>query len=105
MAKDCLLPKKERKNQRLKQANVIEERYVPVDFSELDLSAVVFEANLVDNPRKWWVDTGSTNHIFADKEMFSSYTPVSERKLFMRNSSTNVVGAGNVVLKMTLARR
>ncbi|KAL0365899.1 UNVERIFIED_CONTAM: hypothetical protein Sradi_3480000 [Sesamum radiatum] len=44
MAKDCRLPKKN-------QAHVSEVRSVPIDLGELNLSAVVFEANLVDNPR------------------------------------------------------
>ncbi|KAL0366308.1 UNVERIFIED_CONTAM: Retrovirus-related Pol polyprotein from transposon TNT 1-94 [Sesamum radiatum] len=95
MAKDCRLPKKN-------QAHVSEVRSVPIDLGELNLSAVVFEANLVDNPREWWIDTGATRHICSDKEMFSTYTPINGRKLFMGNSATsNIVGLGKVVLKMT----
>ncbi|KAL0368431.1 UNVERIFIED_CONTAM: Retrovirus-related Pol polyprotein from transposon TNT 1-94 [Sesamum calycinum] len=95
MAKDCRLPKKN-------HAHVSEVRSVPIDLGELNLSAVVFEANLVDNPREWWIDTGATRHICSDKEMFSTYTPINGRKLFMGNSATsNIVGIGNVVLKMT----
>ncbi|KAL0370874.1 UNVERIFIED_CONTAM: hypothetical protein Sangu_0405500 [Sesamum angustifolium] len=45
MAKDCRFPKKN-------QAHVLEVRYVPIDLGELNLSVVVFEANLVDNPRE-----------------------------------------------------
>ncbi|XP_075504422.1 uncharacterized protein LOC142541854 [Primulina tabacum] len=102
MAKDCRLPRKDNKQQKLKQANVIQERHVPIDLSELILSAFVFETNLVDNPREWSVDIGSTSHICAEKEMFSSYTTVSDRKLFMGNSTTSeVVGIGKVVLNMT----
>ncbi|KZV28460.1 hypothetical protein F511_03263 [Dorcoceras hygrometricum] len=101
MAKDCRLPKKD-KSQNRGQANVVQDRSVPIDLSEIDLSAVVFEANLVDNPREWWVDTGATSHICSEKGMFSSYTAVSDRKLYMGNSTTSdVVGIGNVVLKMT----
>ncbi|KAL0313167.1 UNVERIFIED_CONTAM: Retrovirus-related Pol polyprotein from transposon TNT 1-94 [Sesamum radiatum] len=75
MAKDCRLPKK---------------------------SSACFRANLVDNPREWWIDTGATRHICSDKEMFSTYTPINGRKLFMGNSATsNIVGLGKVVLKMT----
>ncbi|KAL0418531.1 UNVERIFIED_CONTAM: Retrovirus-related Pol polyprotein from transposon TNT 1-94 [Sesamum radiatum] len=95
IAKDCRLPKKN-------QAHVSEVRSVPIDLGKLNLSAVVFEANLVDNPREWWIDTGATRHICSDKEMFSTYTPINGRKLFMGNSATsNIVGIGNVVLKMT----
>ncbi|XP_073272593.1 uncharacterized protein [Primulina huaijiensis] len=97
MAKDCRKPKKENP-----QANVIQERSVPFDFSELDLSAVIFETNLVENPNEWWVDTGATRHICSNKGMFSTYTPSTGRKLYMGNSATSeVVGTGNVVLKMT----
>lgn len=97
MAKDCRKPKKANP-----QANVVQERSVPFDFSELDLSAVILEANLVDNPNEWWVDTGATRHICSDKGMFSTYTPSTERKLYMGNSATSeVVGTGKVVLKMT----
>ncbi|KAL0320072.1 UNVERIFIED_CONTAM: Retrovirus-related Pol polyprotein from transposon TNT 1-94 [Sesamum radiatum] len=95
MAKDCRLSKKN-------QAHVSEVRSVPIDLGELNLSVVVFEANLVDNPREWWIDTGATRHICSDKEMFSTYTPINGRKLFMENSATsNIVGLGKVVLKMT----
>ncbi|KAL0457629.1 UNVERIFIED_CONTAM: hypothetical protein Slati_0390100 [Sesamum latifolium] len=67
MAKDCRLPKKN-------QAHISEVGSVPIDLGELNLSTVVFEANLVDNPREWWIDTGATRHICSDKEMFSTYT-------------------------------
>ncbi|KZV33351.1 hypothetical protein F511_41346 [Dorcoceras hygrometricum] len=68
----------------------------------MDLAAVTFEANLADNPRQWWVDTGATRTICSDKAMFSTYVPVTGRKLFMGNSaSSDVVGIGKVVLKMT----
>lgn len=97
MAKDCRKPKKANP-----QANVVQERLVPFDFSELDLSAVILEANLVDNPNEWWVDTGATRHICSDKRMFSTYTQSIGRKLYMENSATSeVVGTGKVVLKMT----
>ncbi|KAK6137231.1 hypothetical protein DH2020_029020 [Rehmannia glutinosa] len=101
MAKDCRHPKKGNQSGN-QQANVTEDKSIPIDLSELDLSAVVFEANMVDNPRKWWIDTGATRHICADKEMFSSFCLINGRKLFMGNSSTsNIVGLGKVVLKMT----
>ncbi|KAK4381548.1 hypothetical protein Sango_2956300 [Sesamum angolense] len=95
MAKDRRLPKKN-------QAHVSEIRSVPIDLVELNLFAVVFEANLLDNPREWWIDTGATHHICSDKEMFSTYTPINGWKLFIENSATsNIVGLDNVVLKMT----
>ncbi|KAL0281946.1 UNVERIFIED_CONTAM: hypothetical protein Sradi_7277900 [Sesamum radiatum] len=95
MAKDRRLLKKN-------QAHISEVRSVPIDLGELNLSIVVFEANLVDNPREWWIDTGATRHICSDKDIFSTFTPINGRKLFMENSATsNIVGIDNVVLKMT----
>ncbi|XP_073305794.1 uncharacterized protein [Primulina huaijiensis] len=97
MAKDCRKPKKGNP-----QANVVQERSVPFDFSRLDLSAVILEANLVENSNEWWVDTGATRHICSSKGMFSTYTPSTGRKLYMGNSATSEVeDTGNVVLKMT----
>ncbi|KAF5946834.1 hypothetical protein HYC85_017062 [Camellia sinensis] len=70
---------------------------------DINLSAVVPEANLVENPKEWWVDTGATRHIYADKKMFTSYSTVDNGKqLFMDNSSTSKVDRqGKIVLKMT----
>ncbi|XP_028058652.1 uncharacterized protein LOC114262493, partial [Camellia sinensis] len=64
---------------------------------------VVSKENLVRNPKKWWVDTGATRHICADKKIFTSYSTVDNgEQLFMGNSSTfKVEGQGNIVLKMT----
>ena len=55
------------------------------------------------NSKEWWVDTGATRHICANKDMFTSYVPVSSgEQLFMGNSSTSKVeGQGKVILKMT----
>ncbi|KAL0416715.1 UNVERIFIED_CONTAM: hypothetical protein Slati_3503400 [Sesamum latifolium] len=52
MAKDCRLPKKN-------QAHISEVRSVPIDLRIQSLCCGV-EANLVDNPREWWIDTGAT---------------------------------------------
>ncbi|XP_073138988.1 uncharacterized protein [Henckelia pumila] len=58
--------------------------------------------NFVVDPKEWWIDTSSTSRIYAARDMYSTYTTVGDRKLFMRNSATlKVVGVGNVVLKMT----
>ena len=59
---------------------------------DINLSAVVSEANLVRNPKELWVDTGATRHICADKKMFTSYSMVDNgEQLFMGNSSTSKV--------------
>ncbi|XP_073121493.1 uncharacterized protein [Henckelia pumila] len=46
-SKDCRLPKKDNQY----RANVVQHKSVPIDLSEIDLSTVVFEANMFDNPR------------------------------------------------------
>ncbi|XP_073138013.1 uncharacterized protein [Henckelia pumila] len=46
-AKDCRLPKKDNQY----RANVVLHKSVPIDLSEIDLSAVIFEANMVDHPK------------------------------------------------------
>ena len=40
---------------------------------EINLSAMVYEVNLVQNTNEWWVDTGATRHICSDKKLFSTY--------------------------------
>jgi GAG-pre-integrase domain len=74
------------------------------DVGEMSLSAVVSEVNMVgSNPKEWYVDTGATRHVCADRRMFSTYKPVdSDEQLYMGNSSSSKVeGLGSVVLKMT----
>ena len=69
----------------------------------INLSAVASEANLLGNPKEWWVDTGATRHICADKKMFTSYSKVDiGEQLFTGNSSTSKVkGQEKIALKMT----
>ncbi|KAK4342617.1 hypothetical protein RND71_038433 [Anisodus tanguticus] len=68
-----------------------------------EILAVVLEENLVENPMQWWMDTGATRHICSNRDAFSTYTPVTDkRKLFMGNNvSSEVLGVVNMVLKMT----
>ncbi|XP_073153632.1 uncharacterized protein [Henckelia pumila] len=67
MARDCRIPKKKNTNQKQNQSNLVEQRYVPLAISDIDLSVVICETNMVDDPRGWWIDTGSTSHICAIK--------------------------------------
>ncbi|XP_073153010.1 uncharacterized protein [Henckelia pumila] len=53
MARDCRLPMKNNKNQKPRQANMVEQRYVPLAIYDIDLSAVICETNMVDDPREW----------------------------------------------------
>ncbi|XP_070012987.1 uncharacterized protein [Nicotiana sylvestris] len=68
-----------------------------------DLCAMLSECNLVGNPKEWWIDSGATRHVCANKELFSSYAPAGpDETIFMGNSSTTKIeGVGKIALKMT----
>ncbi|KAF3633924.1 putative glucan endo-1,3-beta-glucosidase A-like [Capsicum annuum] len=92
---DCHAPKKGKKKY---QANMIESN------KECDDLCVMFsECNLVGDPREWWMDSGATRHVCANKELFSSFAPAQvEEIIYMANSVTaKVEGTGKVCLKMT----
>ncbi|KAH9671079.1 hypothetical protein KPL70_017207 [Citrus sinensis] len=84
-ASDCRLPKKKR------ETNVVEN--ITQHVSDINLSAVVSEVNLVgSNPREWWNDTGATRHVCSEKWLFTSFEAVSNgEKLFMGNSATSEI--------------
>ncbi|KAF3652886.1 hypothetical protein T459_16910 [Capsicum annuum] len=58
---------------------------------------------MVGNPRKWWMDSGPTRYVYANKELFAVFTSTQgEEKLYMANSaSAKVEGTWKVCLKMT----
>ncbi|GKA94145.1 retrovirus-related pol polyprotein from transposon TNT 1-94 [Tanacetum coccineum] len=98
-AANCKMPK--RVNQR--QANMVDEN---VDMIAMvsDVCAMISEVNLVGtNNSGWWIDTGATRHVCADKSMFHSFRAVDNgQKLYMGNSATaDIKGEGDVILKMT----
>jgi transposase InsO family protein len=102
-ANECRNPKREDKGDKGKKkdsANMAEK-----EVTDMDMCAMVFEANVVDKSKDRFVDTGATCHVCADKSAFSTYTPVEGRKLHMGNSaSSEVAGTGIVVLKLTSGR-
>ena len=67
-----------------------------------DLCAMLSECNLIGNSREWWIDSGSSCHVCAYKELFSSFTLApTDEKLFMANSAVaKVEGIGKVLLKI-----
>ncbi|GKB35736.1 retrovirus-related pol polyprotein from transposon TNT 1-94 [Tanacetum coccineum] len=98
-AANCKMPK--RVNPR--QANMVDEN---VDMIAMvsDVCAMISEVNLVGtNNSGWWIDTGATRHVCADKSMFHSFRVVGNgQKLYMGNSATaDIKGEGDVILKMT----
>ena len=98
---DCRLPKRNKP----KEANVVDG--ITKDVSDIDLTVVISEVNLVgSNPKEWWIDTGATRHVCFDKKMFSTFEPIETReKVFMGNSTTSEIkGQGKVVLKMMFGK-
>ena len=95
---DCRLPRRNNKNH---EANVVDN--IIQDVSDINLSAMVFEVNLVgSNPKEWWIDTGATRHMCSNKELFTFFEPLNGEKVFMENSvSSAVEGQVKVLLKMT----
>ena len=90
------------KRNKPKEANVIDD--ISKDVSDIDLTTVIFEVNLVgSNPKEWWIDTGATRHVCSDKKMFSTFEPIETgEKMFMGNFATSdIKGQCKVVLKMT----
>nr|XP_009613533.1 uncharacterized protein LOC104106651 [Nicotiana tomentosiformis] len=92
---ECHPPKKDKKKS---QANMIEKN------DEIDdLCAMLLECNLVENSREWWIDSGETRHVCANKELFTSYAPAGPNETdFMANSATAKIDrTGKIALKMT----
>ncbi|PHT69058.1 hypothetical protein T459_28545 [Capsicum annuum] len=63
-----------------------------------DLCAMFSEYNLTGNPRKWWMNSGATHHVCANKELFSSFAPAQvEEIIYMANSVTaKIIGSNEV---------
>ena len=77
------------------------------DVSDIDLTIIISEVNLVgSNPKEWWIDTSATRHVCLDKMMFSTFEPTeTKEKVFIRNFATSEIkGQGKVVLKMTFGK-
>ena len=73
---------------------------IPKDVSDIDLTIVIFEVNLVgSNPKEWWIDID----VCSDKKMFSTFEPIEiGENVFMGNFATSdIKGQCKVVLKMT----
>ena len=66
--------------------------------------AVISQTNLVTNVSKWVVDFGTTRHICANKNAFSSYSSIGngEEQIYLGDSrTTSVLEKGKVLLKLT----
>nr|XP_033508315.1 uncharacterized protein LOC117273293 [Nicotiana tomentosiformis] len=68
------------------------------------IAGVISQVNIIVRAKEWVVDFGATRHICANREAFSSYTPVEDdREEVYRgdSSTTKVLGKGKVLLKLT----
>lgn len=65
--------------------------------------AVISEINMIGDDGAWWIDSGATNHVCKDRNMFKTFKQIEEGNvLYMGNSSTaQVKGKGTVELEFT----
>ena len=99
---DCRLLKRNKP----KEVNVVDD--IIKGMSDIDLTTIIYEVNLVgSNPKEWWTDTGATCHVCYNKKMFSTFEPVENGgKVLMGNSTTyEIKSQGKVVLKMTYGKK
>ena len=83
---ECWLQKK-------KQLDVTVTELIGEDENKCDVLYVTDK--LVGNIDKWIIDSKYSHHISFNRKMFSVYTSVQGREVFMGNSSTsNVIGKG-----------
>ena len=69
-----------------------------------DIIVVVSQANIGTNFKNWVAESGATRHICANKDAFTSYTPIGddEKVVYLGDSRTaQVLGKGKVMLKLT----
>lgn len=67
---DCCKPKKQAR------ANINESDALSNGMPYMNLSTIISECNHVGNLMECWIDTGATLHIYADRGMFTTYTPI-----------------------------
>ncbi|CAH9119628.1 unnamed protein product [Cuscuta europaea] len=68
------------------------------------ITAVVSQICLVADVNEWIVDSGATRHIYQDKSVFASYTPIGDEEEYVHlgdSRTTKVHRKGKVNLKLT----
>nr|XP_009771083.1 PREDICTED: uncharacterized protein LOC104221671 [Nicotiana sylvestris]XP_016443499.1 PREDICTED: uncharacterized protein LOC107768859 [Nicotiana tabacum] len=68
------------------------------------IATAISQVNIVAHAKEWVIDYGATRHICANREAFSSYTPVEDDRevVYLGDSSTTkVLDKGKVLLKLT----
>lgn len=74
---------------------------VECEVTHMDMSVVVIETNMVDNPKEWFMNIGATCHVCFEKNEFSTYAPTDGRKLYIGNqASSDGAGVRTIVLKL-----
>ena len=67
------------------KANVVDD--ITKDVSNIELTVVICNVNLVgSNPKEWWIDIGTTHHVCLDKKILSTFERIETReKVYMGN--------------------
>jgi len=67
---------------------------------------VTLEVNLVSNPTKWILDTGTTRHFYTNKVLMHDFEDVPDGEhIFIGSAATvRVMGKGKVLLKFTFGK-
>ena len=76
------------KRNKPKKDNMVDD--INKDVSDIDLTTVIFDVDLVgSNLKEWWIDTGVTRYVCSNKKMFSTFEPIEiGEKVFMGNFAT-----------------
>ena len=69
------------KRNKPKEVNVVDD--ITKDMSDIDLTTIIYEMNLVgSNPKEWWTNNGANHHVCYDKKMFSTFEPIENGKSY-----------------------
>ena len=87
-----------------KEANVVDK--ISKNASDIDLTIVISEVNLVgSNPKEWWIDIGATTMYAWTRRCFPPLNHLRLGKMCLSNSATlGIKGQGKAVLKMTFGK-
>ena len=50
---------------------------------DINMTVMISECNMAGNPKEWWIDTGATRHICANRSMFRPTQPWGVMKNFL----------------------
>ncbi|XP_070049245.1 uncharacterized protein [Nicotiana tomentosiformis] len=97
--------KKSRGNSTLTEANIVDEASTSNRKRKKPFGPKNYprKKKFKGNTKEWWIDSGATRHVCANKELFASYVPVGpgETILMGNSTTTKIEGVGKISLKMT----